>query len=309
MADGRTNLNRSSGARQGVAILALLAGASAIGFAPVFTRLAMNRELGPSATAMWRVALAAPLFWGQLLIGRSAKKAPLAGLSKADVLSLLLPGVLFAGDLAFWHWSIKFTTVANATLLANFAAVFVALAGWLWLRERLRWGFVVGLVLALAGAAVLLRASFALSARYLLGDVWGLVTALFYAAYQLSIKRLRGRFGVAQILGASAFSSTACLAVISWASGERMWPAAVGVWALLIGLAWISHYCGQGMIALAFGHLPASFSSVSLLFQPLVAAAAGWVILGESLGAGQIAGGAAVIVGIALARRGSTAER
>ena len=34
-------------------------------------------------------------------------------------------GVAFAGDLAFWHWSIRYTSVANSTLLANLATLFV----------------------------------------------------------------------------------------------------------------------------------------------------------------------------------------
>ena len=33
----------------------------------------------------------------------------------------------FAVDLVSWHWSIKYTTVANATLLANFAPLWVTL--------------------------------------------------------------------------------------------------------------------------------------------------------------------------------------
>ena len=41
---------------------------------------------------------------------------------------LALAGIFFAGDLSVWHWSILFTSVANSTLLANFAPIFVAFA-------------------------------------------------------------------------------------------------------------------------------------------------------------------------------------
>ncbi len=40
--------------------LALLGGAVAIGFAPIFVRLS---EAGPVATAFWRLALALPVLW------------------------------------------------------------------------------------------------------------------------------------------------------------------------------------------------------------------------------------------------------
>ena len=40
-----------------------------------------------------------------------------------------------AGDLAFWHWSIVLTSVANSTLLANCAPIFVTLAAWAFFRR------------------------------------------------------------------------------------------------------------------------------------------------------------------------------
>jgi drug/metabolite transporter (DMT)-like permease len=62
---------------------------------------------------------------------------------------------------------------------------------------------------------------------------------------------------------------------------------------------------GQSLIAYGFAHLPASFSSVSLLLQPVLAALYAWAILGEGMGAVQMAGGVIVLAGIWLARRGS----
>src|SRR5438445_13658282 len=41
-----------------------------------------------------------------------------------------------SGDLGFWHTSIKLTSVANSTLLANLASLFVTLAAWIFLEQR-----------------------------------------------------------------------------------------------------------------------------------------------------------------------------
>ena len=62
---------------------------------------------------------------------------------------------------------------------------------------------------------------------------------------------------------------------------------------------------GQSLIAYALAHLPAAFSSLSLLVQPVAAAVLAWLILAEPIGPWQAAGGAIVLVGIAIARRGS----
>ncbi len=67
----------------------------------------------------------------------------------------------------------------------------------------------------------------------------------------------------------------------------------------------MSHAAGQGLITYALAHLPAAFSSVSVLFQPVMAAVFAWVLLGEPLAPQQIAGGGVVLLGIYLSRRGS----
>jgi drug/metabolite transporter (DMT)-like permease len=56
------------------------------------------------------------------------------------------------------------------------------------------------------------------------------------------------------------------------------------------------------MISWSLGHLPAAFSSVSLLLNPVASGFFAWIILGEALTAAQIGGGLAVLLGIFVAR-------
>ena len=88
-------------------------------------------------------------------------------------------------------------------------------------------------------------------------------------------------------------------------SGESLIATTAYGWAVLLGLALISHAGGQSLIAYALAHLPAALSSVSLLLQPAVAALLAWIILGEALGPWQALGALIILVGIYLARRGS----
>jgi len=73
----------------------------------------------------------------------------------------------------------------------------------------------------------------------------------------------------------------------------------------LLALALIAQIGGQTVIAYASAHLPASLSSVSLLVQPLTATIAAWIIFGEAVGVVQMAGGALLLWGIYLSKRGS----
>jgi drug/metabolite transporter (DMT)-like permease len=282
-------------------LLALLAGASGIGFAPIFVRLS---EVGPSATAFYRMLFALPFLWLWMRAeGRGTLPEQRVGNRRA-VGPLLFAGLCFTGDLAIWHWSLQFTTVANSTLLANFAPLFVTLGAWLVLRERITPVFVIGLALAMAGAGLLVSGNVKLSRTTLFGDAIAVVAAVFYAAYLLTVKRLRDSFSTATIMTGSGVVACAGFLLVAAVSGDRLLPATLSGWVVLIALALVSHLAGQTLIAFGLGHLPASFTAVGLLWQPVVAALAAWALLAEPLSAWQAVGGAVVLAGIAVAGRG-----
>lgn len=287
--------------RDRLAFTALVAGAVAIAFAPIFVRLS---ELGPTATAFYRLALALPLLW--LWVGRErrVKREQRRPSSRRDAFHLALAGLFFAADLAVWHWSIYFTSVANATLLANFAPIFVTLGAWSLFGERYTKRFLLALVLGILGVIVLMGDSIQLGTRHLLGDALGLLTAVFYGAYILSVSHLRRRFSTATIMAWSGTVTALALLPLALLSGESLFPITLFGWSVLLALAWFSHAGGQSLIAYALAHLPAAFSSLSLLLQPVIAALLAWVLLAETLRPVQSFGAATVVIAIALARTG-----
>ena len=281
------------------ALAALFAGAIGIAFAPIFVRLS---EVGPVATAFWRLFLALPLLAAWAVLQERGK--PASG-EKSGWWMAALAGLFFAADLAVWHWSIRLTSVANATFLANLAPVVVTLGAWALLGERAKPAFFAGMLLALAGAALLMGANLGGPGAVLLGDGLGMLTAIFYAGYQLCVKRLRDTQSTARIM---LLSGTACAAVLlpaALAMGESILPHSATGWLVLLGLALVCQFAGQSLIAYAVAHLSASFSSVSLLLQPVAAAGFAWLLFGEALAALQWFGAAAVLAGIWLARRGT----
>jgi drug/metabolite transporter (DMT)-like permease len=292
----------SKGSTGRLALILLFAGAVGIAFAPIFVRIS---PVGPSATAFWRIVLALPPLWIWMMMkkeGLGPKRSPS---SFSDYFHLGLAGLFFAGDLSLWHWSIKLTSVANATLLVNFAPVFVTLGGWLIFHQRVRLVFLFGMALALFGMALIAGHSFKVSLGHFLGDTLSFTAALFYAGYLLSVKSLRERFSTATLMAWSGLSTAAALLPITLLSGESLVIPTLSGWIILIGLALISQVAGQSLIAFALAHLQASFSSVALLVQPVTAALLAWLLLSESIGTWQAFGGLVVLVGILVAKQGS----
>ena len=290
-------MSQTDASRKSLAFAALLLGAAAIAFAPIFVRLS---DTAPGASAFWRVALAAaPLgFWMRM----SPRED---GARRLPWKALVVAGLCFAGDLGAWHVSILYTSVANSTLEANFAPIFVTLGAWLLFRARVSRLFLIALAMTLGGAVLLIGPNFALGGRALLGDALGVLTAVFYAGYMLAIKAASERTNTAGIMTVSTGIAAVALLPYALATADVFLPQSASGWLVLIGLALIPHIAGQSLIAYGFAHLPAAFSSVSLLLQPVLAAIYAWALLGEGVGPVQMSGGLVVLAGIYLARRGS----
>ena len=283
-----------------IAIGALLLGATAIGTSALFVKVS---ETGPVATAFWRVFLALPLLWLWSSLGQREHHG--AGFANARGL-MIACGLFFAGDLAVWHWSIMLTSVANSTLLANLAPIFVALAAWLMFRQRPQRKFLAGLTIAVTGMVLLIGGDFQLQGTELIGDALGVVTAMFYAGYQLTVTKLRERVATSTLMAWTGLITAIVLLPIALLTGEQMLPVSVMGWVKLAGLALISQVAGQSLIAYAMAHLPATFSSVGLLFQPVMATLFAWLLLGEAVSALQLAGGITVLIGIRMVHLAET---
>lgn len=279
------------------ALALLVLSAVAMGASPVFVRLA---EMGPFASAFWRLALALPALWlwAHLEGDETLTLRPGAALGP-----VLLAGIAFAGDLMFWHLAILNTSVANATFFATTSPIWVFLFGYLFLRMRIGAASIGGLTLCLLGGGFMIGETVALVPGRLAGDLAGIVTAVFFAIYMLAVSTARARglaAGKATLL-LTAIAAGLLLAV-ALASGERLTPPAASGWMALVALALVSQVAGQGLVAIALGRLPANFSSLVIFLEAIAAAAFGWVWLGEALGAAQYMGGALIFAGIWLAR-------
>src|SRR5687768_11260549 len=151
------------------AFAALCAGAVAMGISPIFVRFAAA-DVGPFASAFWRVALALPVLYAWVRFENGTTPRAVPRFARATVLA----GLAFAGDLFFWHLSILNTTVANATFFATTAPIFFVLVTWLVLRRRVSGGTDAGLILCLAGGASLIGQSLDVHPARILGDVYGI---------------------------------------------------------------------------------------------------------------------------------------
>lgn len=284
-----------------LALPLLLLGAISISFSGIFVKLS---EVGPTSTAFFRMFLPLPLMAvGMMLAARQYPGNRLPGIGRRGWIGIHVAAFFLAFDLIVWHWSLKFMAVGVSTLLGNTAPIWVALIGFLFFKERFAARFLIGLALAMLGVVLLVVGSGrSFEVNDWLGLVLGVLAAIGYAGYLHGVRIARGSVGITQVMFWTSALTAAWLLPVALLSEDQVVPFTLGGWLAVAGLAFISQSIGQSLISWALGHLPASFSSVTLLLNPVASGVFAWILLGEALMPPQIAGGFAVLVGIFVAR-------
>ena len=274
------------------AIGALVFGACVIGFSGILMRLTGT---GPAAAGFWRLAVALPLLavMTRRASGPLGRPTPIA----------LLAGLLFALDLGFWHYGLKYTSVGASTVLSNLAPVVVTAFAWIFLKQRPRALFLLALCVAVAGAWMMGagRGAGAPVLNAPLGNLLSVATAFWYALYFLALAQGRKTQAASRLMFWSGVVGAPLLLAAALLLGERILPTTAAGLAACAGLGLV-HVAGQGSIAWAMGRLPTSLASVVVLVQPVVATYAGFLLFGEALGPMQAVGAVVALGGVVLAQ-------
>lgn len=248
-------------------------------------------QVGPGGTVLLRVILAA------VVLG-AIWRPSLRGLSRREWALVLTYGVTLAGMNFAFYSSIDRIPLGVAVTLEFVGPLGVAVAG---SRRALDLVWV-----GLAGAGILLLADLGGGSLDAVGVALALVAGGFWAAYILVAARAGAVFPGGSGLALAMFVASALLLPFGIADGgaELLSP---GVLAVGAGVAMLSSAIPYTLELEALRRLPASVFGVLMSLEPGVAALAGFVVLGEVLGAREIAAIALVVVASAGAARSAGA--
>lgn len=276
--------------------LMVLMGGICIGLAPIGLRLGLD-DLGPQAIAFWRYLFALPVLF--LLVIVIERRLP----AKPNRF-VLIAGTCFALDIGLWHWSLTYTTVANATFLVNLGNVCVGITAWIFLKERPTWIWGLAVLVACAGAAALSLGGGVDGKADMRGDLLALGAAVLVSGYMVASKVARRTLGGVETIFWLTFVEVCVAAMMVIGFRESFLPAELSGLLVPLFLAFAVQIAGQGLIITGLGHTPAAIAGVLVLVQPVVAAAISWQLFDEPLAPLQAGGGFLILVGILIAQRG-----
>ena len=264
---------------------------SALGFGSmaIFAKVAYASGLSPSMLLTLRFALAvamlAPLVWIKGL--RLPRGRALAGFA--------LMGALYTAQSQSYFTALMHASSGLVGLLLYVYPVLVTVLAVAFGWEKLDRRTVVLLALAIAGMVIMLGGDLQGTP---LGITLGLMAAGIYAVYIMIGGRLTlGTDPLAATLVVMA-AATIGNGAIALADGPAM-PADTTTWLAIVAIAFAS-LVAVACFLVGIKYIGASQASIISTLEPVITLCLGVALLGESVSAGQLVGGAMVLAAVVL---------
>jgi drug/metabolite transporter (DMT)-like permease len=261
--------------------------------------------IAPHMLALGRWAIAAALLGAFCWREIAAKRAHIKG-EAWHFLVLGALGMWVCG--AFVYIGGRSTTAVNIGLIYAGSPVLIALASALWLHERFGVKQWLGVALAIAGVLhIIIKGQWQALADVRIngGDAWIAVAMVCWAAYSLLLRAWPSAFGALARLTLVACGGVIVLVPFTIAEAIWWWPSTLS-WrsvGLVLASALLPGAAAYGAYSYMQRVLGAARVGMVLYLGPIYAAAAAWLVLGESIERFHFAGAALVLGGVALATR------
>jgi len=270
------------------------------GFSGIAIKLTTTTGLVASLYRLW---FAIPLVWSLAAGVPEIRRR----INREWLGACLVGGCLFGLHQIFFFTSIKYTSVANVTIIGALQPALVLLFAGPLFHERVTLTAIAWSSLALGGTVLVVIGSAQTPAWSPLGDALAVANLLAFTAYFLTSKRVRSWVGAPEyVIGMTTVAGVVVLAACL-ATGQEIFAPTGRDWAIFLFLAVFPGTLGHLLMNWAHRHASAFVMSVMLLATPMIASLGAVVLLDEALRAVQIAGGTIVLVAIGVIVRSSQA--
>jgi drug/metabolite transporter (DMT)-like permease len=190
-------------------------------------------------------------------------------------------GTLLGIHVLLFTWSVKLTSILNATILVNTTPVWAMIIGYVLTRRLPRPIAIVGTFSAIGGVAVIGAAQAAYSPGRLLGDLLALLAAVVWGIYLMAGgSALRGQSPIVLLPGIYGGASVSVLLLILLNGEPLELPSRLEL-APLIGISLFPTALGHSLQFSALKGLTPHGAATLALLEPAVATTLGALFFGE----------------------------
>jgi drug/metabolite transporter (DMT)-like permease len=266
------------------------------------SRVILTHGFAPLAYATVRYGLAAIVFTGLALLTEQSLRVSGRDMLLVGAAAL----VVWLNQLCFVY-ALTTTTASVVGLILGATPIFAAMLAVVLRTERLRVWFWVGGAVSFLGVGLVAAGSGSDLSGDLGGILLGLATAATWAAYAVVVTPLMRRYSPVRISALVLGLAWIGIALVGLGqSVEQSYALGPDIWALVV-FATIGPLVLTNILWFRSLHrIGPARATLAANLQPFVAAVLAVALLGEAIGALQLAGGVLIGLGILVARRRST---
>lgn len=224
-------------------------------------------RINPTASAFYRVFIGGIALTLYLLISKKR-----FDFNKSVWLFLLMASIFFAADLWFWHRSVIYVGPGLGTLLANMQVFIMMMAGIFLYKQMPTRVQLFSVPFAVIGLSMIVGLDWnELKPNYQMGIIFGLLTAICYSSYLISMRQAQqSETNVIPIREVAVMSLmvSMILALTAFFENESLVVEDSYDYLVLLMYGVGSHAIGGIMIASALVRVSTTEVGIALLLQP-----------------------------------------
>jgi drug/metabolite transporter (DMT)-like permease len=271
----------------------------------VVVKVALTEGLTPVAIATFRFIVAGALFVLSLLYTRARNRCYRLAVDKSDVhlfLLLALTGVTFFFIAQYTGIEMAGASIA-AILVTLLSPILITIVSSQLLKERLVRRQVIGIVIAAAGAFVIITGgslTFQNEPNFFLGSLILLSTPFLWTAYSLLGKKIMEKYDPLLVVSYVNVLGGICLVPFSIAehSINEITMMSFNAWLAILYLSVTCSLIGYFIWFYVIKHVGAAVTSTFLFGEPIITVLFAVSFVGERVNLFIIGGGALIFLGV-----------
>jgi len=274
--------------------IVILIGALGVSTSPILIKSSHS----PALTIAFYRMLTTVLLLTPFILAKNLHE--LKALSKKQIGQIMISGMFLGLHFSAWILSLKFTTVASATVLVNTSPVILLLITYFIFKQKSSRTEVVAIVFAFLGSVVLTLGDFSGGSNVVLGDLYAVAGAAFICVYLLIGNKVRQNVTMPTYTYLTYTFAMITIFISNLFVGQDMIVTAPREYLLFLGMAVFPTLLGHSLFNWSLKYVQATFVSMAILTEPIIASIFAIFIFKEIPTVSQIIGSAIILGALAV---------
>ncbi len=271
--------------------LVVFIGTLGISISPILIKASHSQAM---TIAFYRMLITVLILSPYVLI---KNKAEFKSLSKSTISNIAISGTFLGLHFSAWILSLKYTTVASATILVNLSPIILLIITF-FLKEKISKKQFFSVVFAFLGSIILAFGDFFSGSDAVLGDMFAILGAFFVSIYLLLGNKVRQTVSMSTYTYLAYLFAMITIFVLNLFVKHSLIINDTNEFFLFICMAVFPTLLGHSLFSWSLKYVKATMVSMAILVEPVIASILAIFIFSEVPTLYQIIGSLIVLLAI-----------